>query len=167
MVTPTQLPEIESVAANQMRDSSSDELVQELSRIQRRISLFPVVLCLLVLVAGVLFAMGWSEFLAPPAPPPPPPPVQDSVSLADVLRSRVVAPPAPQIDRGTLWLFICAGVVLVAAGVPMALYARHRDVTNGTAVLMYDLEADAQKAFSSLASVPTLFQRWSRRFRKL
>jgi Protein of unknown function (DUF4236) len=157
VVTPTELPAIDSVATNQMRDSSSNELIQELSRVQRRISLFPALLSLLVLVAGVLSVVGWSEFFGPPAPPPPAPPVQDSVSLADVLRSRVIAPPSPQIDRETLWLFICAGVALVAAGVPLALYARHRDVTNGTAVLMYDLEADAQKAYSSLTTAFSTF----------
>ena len=156
VVTPA-LPEIESVAANEMHDSSSEELIQELSRVQRRISSFPPVLCLLVILAGMLFAMAGHEFLARPAPPPPAPPVQESVSLADVLRSRVIAPPSPQVDHERLWLFICAGLVLVATGVPLALYARHRDVTNGTAVLMYDLDADSRKAFSSFTDAFSTF----------
>lgn len=44
------------------------------------------------------------------------------------------------------WAFALAGL----AGLTALLWARHLDVTRGTAVLHYDLEADAARTFSQL-----------------
>lgn len=101
------LTEIESAATAQLVDASAADLLEELSRVQARPQLAPLVVVGLPLVVIGLLAGG-----------------------------------APG------WAYVLAGL----AGLAGLLWARHLDVTRGTAVLHYDLEPDAEHAFSQLVA---------------
>lgn len=99
------LQEIESSGTDQMADSSSAELLQELNRVRARTQVMPIVLiCGLVMGVGLMMAQS----------------------------------PA--------WVYgIAAAVLLISS-----LYARHVDVTHGTAILRYSLDPEAEASFSRL-----------------
>jgi len=47
---------------------------------------------------------------------------------------------------------VWAGALTLIVGVALVIYARHRDVTRGTAVLQYSLDGDAEARFNALKS---------------
>ena len=87
----------------------------------------------------------------------------DAVSSAEVLRNRYVAMAirAEQLlaqheaSLALRWYLLLGAAVVV--GLAALLYARHRDVTRGTAVLTYDLETSVQQRFSRLLAAFTEF----------
>lgn len=139
------LDDVESGNVEQMRDSSSADILDELNRVKKRTARLPIVVFLVVIVAGAFAAlasipMEWfrpkSELnMIPPVP------------TAEILRERLVAQRPPWVLTVPHWVWLAGSCVTLLGGVPLAVYARHLDVTRGRAVLTYDLEPEAERAF--------------------
>ena len=139
------LPEIESGDVGQMSDDSSAALLAELNRVHRRWDLFPLLLVLLLPAIAILTVMACHSFGVIPWPVPEAPPAR--VPIADVLRDRLAAADPARIPPSWWAAAAVSGFLL---SIPVLLWARTRDVTCGTVVLRYDLEAEAEADFARL-----------------
>jgi uncharacterized protein DUF4236 len=153
--------EIESEPAAEMLDSSGAGLLEELNRVQARIALTPIaiVVGMLSLVGAMVITtqMRENERARPVVRANPP----DALSSAEILRERYVnlvkrhEQLAAARDAALVrWWYLVFGTA-VAVGLSLAVFARHRDVTRGTASLAYDLEPSATEWFSHVVSAFT------------
>jgi len=146
MTEATVLAEIESGDIGQMTDASSAALLAELNRVQQRWDLFPTLLLAIIALVGFLSFMALNEPTSAPIPVSP----ADFLSSAEVLRDRATNPDQP--PWGLSWWWAGGAALTLLLGVPALLWVRNLDVTRGTAVLMYDLEPNANETFTRLTS---------------
>jgi hypothetical protein len=155
LVTPEPLPEVDSGPTAEMRDASADDLLEELNRVHKRVSLLPFVLSALVVAAAVwcYFAVVWSQAPAPAPVSVPQLNPRDERTTAEVLREKYVA--ARSVTRGisstpaTAVHYGVLGVIVILGGL-LGAWARRVDVAGGTAILDYELEQPASKWFQEL-----------------
>jgi hypothetical protein len=143
-----------------MHDGSPAGLLDELNRVQSRIALTPIAIIvgLIMIAAATVFAMQMADVDRSRLPPLVFTSSADASSSAEVLRERYAdtvrrAEQLAAKHEATLarqW-YLLFGAAIIAATV-LVLFARHRDVTNGTAVLAYDLETNAREWFSRLVA---------------
>ena len=107
------LPKVESAAASELANSSSDALLKELNRVHSRVQAWPIALAVAgVGLMGLIATLGSDESIHPG------------------LRVAAVA-------------LTCLG------GIAAVLYARHLDVTNGTALMYFDLSGGGEQRFAT------------------
>jgi hypothetical protein len=153
------LSAVDSKPASEMVDSSAPRLLEELNRVQARIpmTLFATVGTLALIVAAIFAGLRLedadrSRFRRAAVSPNP----ADARSSAEVLRDRYTAT-ATRLEQLTahheamvkLRWYVLLGAT-VSVGLATLLYARHLDVTHGTAVLTYDLDTASEAWFSRL-----------------
>jgi hypothetical protein len=158
VVEPGPLPEVESERTESLQDASSEDLLRELTRVQRRTPLLPFVLVPLIaaVVALMIFATNFQEppsaLLVALASP------QEAHATSEVLRERFIAKElaphkrASQVVNFKEWMVYPALGLLLPLGFLLSIWARHRDVTHGTAMLKYDLEGEAEVWFKNLVA---------------
>jgi hypothetical protein len=145
--SPAELAEVDSGDISQMLDSSSAALLQELTRVHRRISLFPIALVLLIaLTASLLLA---PTLLDNATPLPKLPTETVHVSTAEVLRDRIISEKA-SMRVPAAWFWWLGGIVVGLGAIPLVIQLRNVDRARGTAVLRYELEPEADRNFSGL-----------------
>jgi hypothetical protein len=162
----TTLPEVESRSVTEMHDTSSAELLNELNRVQSRIPLvsFALIGFIVMMIAMILIETRMTDIARPLSSQAAAlTDFPDALSTAEILRERYVArlrraeQAKRQADASLRWQLYLAFGAAFALGIVLLLYARHRDVIRGTAVLTYDLEVGAQKWFTRLIAAFTEF----------
>src|SRR2546427_5308250 len=143
------LQSIDSGDVAQMIEGSSADLLNELNRIKRRISLFPLALVtILVIISALAAAPFLLEAHTPRAGSDRE--IRAAVPRADVLRDRLYqAAPPSRFSAHVLW-WAGAGT-LAAFSIPLLVFARRRDLHYGRLSLRYDLEPNVAAAFSKLS----------------
>jgi Protein of unknown function (DUF4236) len=148
------LHEIESGDIGHMVDVSSADLLTELNRVNGRISRFPLALVItLLLVAALIAAPILLEAQLPPSDKAL---ETGRVPTAEVLRDRLYRQPQSLRASSSLW-WSAGATTLAVLSIPLLIWARRRDVRDGKVTLKYDLEPDAEAAFSSLITAFTQF----------
>ena len=139
------LDDIDSVDVSQLTASSASNLLAELNRVHRRVTLFPIGLLLIIALAIALAALPSvrDDPLLTDAPVESP----DAHSSAEVLRNRL-SQPKTHFPESWIYYFAAAGAAF--AGIPLLVYLRRCDVALGRFTLTYALDGDAKEQFSAL-----------------
>jgi Protein of unknown function (DUF4236) len=148
------LHEIESGDIGHMVDVSSADLLTELNRVNGRISRFPLALVITLLLVTALIAAP--ILLEAQLPPSDKALETGRVPTAEVLRERLYRQPQSLRASSSLW-WSAGATTLAVLSIPLLIWARRRDVRDGKVTLKYDLEPDAEAAFSRLITAFTQF----------